>query len=103
MNTPKAEELRAIVRGSVLCPTDEGYDAGRRIFNGMIDMRPALILRAAGAADVIAGIGFAHEHGLILSVRGGGHGIAGKALCEGGLTLDLSRMKGIRVEPARRT
>ena len=103
MITPKAEELRAIVRGSVLCPTDEGYDAGRRIFNGMIDMRPALILRAAGAADVIAGIGFAHEHGLILSVRGGGHGIAGKALCEGGLTLDLSRMKGIRVEPARRT
>jgi FAD/FMN-containing dehydrogenase len=101
MSDPKVEDLRARVRGQVLCAADTDYEAARRIFNGMIELRPALILRAAGASDVMAGIRYAREHDMLLSVRSGGHGIAGKALCEGGLTLDLTRMKGIRVEPAR--
>jgi hypothetical protein len=103
LSTPKSEDLKAQVRGQVLCPLDADYSAARRIFNGMIDLRPAMILRAAGAADVIAGIRFAREHDLSISVRSGGHGIAGKALCDGGLTLDLTRMKGIRVDPERQT
>jgi FAD/FMN-containing dehydrogenase len=103
MGAVKAEELRARVRGPLLAQGDEGCDAARKIFNGMIDKRPAMILRAAGAADVMAAIHFAREHDLLVSIRSGGHGIAGKALCDGGLTIDLSRMKGIRVDPAQRT
>jgi FAD/FMN-containing dehydrogenase len=102
MGVPKVEDLKAQVRGQVLCPADADYEAARRLFNGMIQLKPAIILRAAGAGDVIAGIRFAREHNLVLSVRSGGHGIAGKALCEGGLTLDLTRMKGIRVQPAEK-
>ena len=68
----------------------------------MIDRRPALIARCAGAADVVAGVRFAREHDLLLSVRGGGHSVAGSAVCEGGLMLDLSGMKGVRIDPARR-
>ena len=90
------------MRGPVLCPGDAGYDAARRVFNAMIDRRPALIARCAGAADVVAGLRFAREHGLPLSVCGGGHSVAGTAVCEGGLVLDLSGMKGIRVDPIRR-
>ncbi len=96
------EGLRNCLRGQLLRPDDAGYDAARRVFNGMIDRRPALIARCAGAADVVAGVGFAREHGLPLSVRGGGHSVAGTAVCEGGLMLDLAGMKGIRVDPARR-
>jgi FAD/FMN-containing dehydrogenase len=91
--------LRAAMRGSVLRPADDGYDAARRVFNGMIDRRPALIARCAGAADIVAGVRFAREHDLPLSIHGGGHSVAGTAVCEGGLMLDLSGMKGIRVDP----
>ena len=69
----------------------------------MIDRHPAMILRCAGAADVIAATSFAQEHNLLLSIRSGGHGIAGKAICDGGLMIDLSGMKGIRVDPEKRT
>ncbi len=69
----------------------------------MIDRKPALVVRAAGVNDVMRAIGFAREHGLLLSVRGGGHNIAGSAVCEGGLMLDLTPMKSVRVDPAKRT
>src|SRR5713101_5498511 len=103
MDTAPAENLRARVRGQLLLPVDEGYDAARKIYNAMIDRHPAMILRCAGAADVNAAVSFAQEHNLLVSIRSGGHGIAGKAVCDGGLMIDLSRMKGIRVEPEKRT
>jgi FAD/FMN-containing dehydrogenase len=96
-------ELKANLRGALLRPGDDGYDAVRTVHNAMIDRRPALIARCAGAADVIAGVQFARTHHLLVSVRGGGHNVAGNAVCDGGLMLDLSPMQGIRVDPAGRT
>ncbi|HEX5501214.1 MAG TPA: FAD-binding oxidoreductase [Thermomicrobiales bacterium] len=90
------------LRGRLLRPEEAGYDAARQVWNAMIDRRPALIARCAGAADVIAAVTFAREQGLPLAVRGGGHGVAGKAVCDDGLMLDLAPMKGIRVDPAAR-
>ena len=90
-------------RGIVLRSGQDGYDTARTVPNAMIDRRPAVIARCAGAADVVACVHFAREHDLLVSVRGGGHSIAGKAVCDGGLMIDLSAMKGIRVEPGRRT
>jgi FAD/FMN-containing dehydrogenase len=97
------EALKATVRGEVLYPADEGYDTARRIWNGMIDRRPVLIVRCAGVADVINAVNFARATNLLLSVRGGGHNIAGTAVCEGGLMIDLSPMTAVRVDPASRT
>jgi FAD/FMN-containing dehydrogenase len=94
-------QLAEGLRGSLLRPADDGYDATRKVFNGMIDRRPALIVRCAGAADVVRAVSFAREHSLRLSVRGGGHSVAGTAVCDGGLMLDLSGLKGIRVDPVR--
>ena len=93
----------ADLRGPLLRPGDGGYDEARKVWNGMIDRRPALIARCAGVADVIAAVRFARTHGLLVSVRGGGHNITGNAVCEGGLMIDLSPMKGVRVDPADRT
>ena len=95
--------LRTQLRGALLCPGQDGYDTARTIPNAMIDRRPALIARCTGAADVIACVRFAREHDLIVAVRGGGHSVAGKSVCDGGLMIDLSLMKGIRVDPTRRT
>ena len=95
--------LRAGLRGALCLPGEPGYDDARTIWNAMIDRRPAAIVRAAGAADVIRAVGFAREHRLVLAVRGGGHNIAGNAVCENGLMLDLSPMKSVRVNPAART
>jgi FAD/FMN-containing dehydrogenase len=92
--------LRAALRGSLALPDDPGYDVARTLWNGMIDRRPAAIVRAAGAGDVIQAINFARDNRLLLAIRGGGHNIAGKAACEGGLMLDLSPMKSVRVDPA---
>ena len=97
------ENLRNAIRGAVLCPGQDGYDAARTLPNAMIDRRPAFIARCTGAADVIACVRFAREHDLLVSVRGGGHSVAGKSVCDGGLMIDLSAMKGIRVDPAART
>jgi FAD/FMN-containing dehydrogenase len=97
------EELRKSVRGAVLCLGEPGYDEARTIPNAMIDRRPAVIARCAGAADVIACVCFAREHEILVSIRGGGHSVAGKSVCEGGLMIDLSAMKGIRVDPIQRT
>ena len=103
MGHDAVEDLRKSVRGAVLCPGEPGYDETRTIPNAMIDRRPAIIARCAGAADVIACVRFAREHNLLTSIRGGGHSVAGKSVCDDGLMIDLSAMKGIRVDPARRT
>ena len=94
--------LRADLRGQVLLPGADGYDSAREIWNAMIDRRPGLIVRCAGAADVVRGLRFVQEHRLLLAVRGGGHNIAGNAVCDGGVVLDLSPMKAVRIDPTRR-
>jgi FAD/FMN-containing dehydrogenase len=97
------DALRGSLRGAVCLPGEPGYDEARTIWNAMIDKRPAVIVRAAGANDVIQTVRLAGQHGLLLSVRGGGHNIAGSAVCDGGLMLDLSRMSSVRVDPKART
>jgi FAD/FMN-containing dehydrogenase len=89
--------------GDVLRPDDPGYDAARAVFNGMIDRRPLAVLRCHDAGDVARGIGYARRHDLALSVRGGGHNVAGNATCDGGLMLDLSPLRELHVDPDRRT
>src|SRR5687767_14086920 len=95
--------LRPRFRGALLRPREEGYEEARRVWNGAIDRRPALIARCAGADDVVQAVRFAREHDLPISVRGGGHAVAGHAVCDGGQMIDLSLMKSIRVDPVART
>src|SRR5688572_21804537 len=95
--------LRDGFRGQLLSPEDPGYDDARRVWNGSIDRFPALIARCAGVADIIAAVKFAKDNGLLLAVRGGGHSFPGHSVCDGGLIIDLSLMKGIRVDPQART
>jgi FAD/FMN-containing dehydrogenase len=90
------------LRGELIRPGDPGYDAARAVWNGSIDRRPAAVAHCTGAADVAAAVRFAREHGLPLSVRGGGHNIAGHAVCEDGLVIDLSRLRGVFVDPVAR-
>jgi FAD/FMN-containing dehydrogenase len=103
VDTAGAEALRKGLRGALLLPGDPGFDPARRVWNTGIDRKPALIARCAGAADVMRAVDFARDRGLAVAVRGGGHGMAGHGVCEGGVMLDLSPMKGVRVDPARRT
>lgn len=91
------------LRGPVLRPGDDGYDAARQVWNGMINRRPALIVRCAGVADVLAAVQLARDYGLLVAVRAGGHNVAGTAVCDGGLVIDLSAMKGLHVDPMART
>ncbi len=97
------EELKASLRGELIRPEDEGYDDARKVHNGMIDRHPCLIVRCAGVSDVISAVNFARENKLILAVRGGGHNVAGFAVCDDGIVIDLSAMKSIRVDPTKRT
>src|ERR1700741_5377681 len=97
------QDFSANLRGPLLRPGDDSYDQARKVWNGMIDRRPALIPRGPGAADVMAAVRFARDHGLLVSVKGGGHNISGNAVCEGGLMIDLSPMKSVRGDPAGRT
>lgn len=99
LSGPALDELKASLRGQLLRPGDAGYDAARKVWNGMIDKRPAMIARCTGAGDVIQCVRIAREHDLLVSVRGGGHNVAGIAICDGGLMIDLSPMKSIRVDP----
>jgi hypothetical protein len=96
------EEFKAGLRGRALRPGDDGYEEARRIWNGMFDRRPALIARCAGAADVVRSVNLARQHRVPLAVRGGGHSFPGHSVCDGGLVIDLSTMKGIRVDPEAR-
>jgi FAD/FMN-containing dehydrogenase len=97
------ETFRTSLRGELLLPDDAGYDAARAVHNGMIDKHPALIARCAGATDVMRAVDLAREHGLEVSVRGGGHNVTGNAVSDGGLMIDLSLMKGLRIDPVART
>jgi FAD/FMN-containing dehydrogenase len=97
------DQLRADFRGEVVEPADPAYDELRGVFNGMFDRRPRVILRPAGAADVIRGIGLARMSGLPLAIRNGGHSVAGFSSVDAGIVIDLRAMKGIRVDPARGT
>ena len=97
------EQLRGAFSGSVLEPNDDGYDEARRIHNGLIDRRPGLIARCGNTADVADAVRFARAAGLEISVKGGGHNVAGRAVVDGALMVDLAPMKGIYVDPAART
>jgi FAD/FMN-containing dehydrogenase len=97
------ESLRAQLRGALCFPGEPGYEQARTLWNAMIDKHPAAVIRAAGTADVMRAVNVAREHRLVLAVRGGGHNIAGNAVCEGGLMLDLTPMKSVRVDPSVRT
>src|SRR5258707_7943337 len=93
------EVLKASLRGELIQPGDEGYDAARKVYNGMIDKRPALIARCADVADVIAAVNFGRENGLLVSVRGGGHNAGGLGICDDGLVIDLSLIRYTHVDP----
>ena len=99
----EVEDFRGSLHGESLLPGDDGYDGARQIWNAMVDKRPALIARCSGTADVINSVNFAKENGLLISVRGGGHNFPGNSVCNDGLMIDLSRMTGVRVDPAART
>lgn len=103
LDTATVDSFKSGLRGELLTTEAADYDAARAVWNAMIDKRPALIVRCRGAADVIRAVNFAREHGLLLSVRGGGHSVAGTALCDGGMMIDLSLMRGICVDPVGRT
>jgi FAD/FMN-containing dehydrogenase len=92
--------LRAVMEGPVIEPSDSGFDDGRRVWNGGIDRRPAVIARCGSAADVAAAVTYAREHGLEVSVRGGAHNPAGTAVCDGGLMIDLSLLNQVAVDPS---
>jgi FAD binding domain len=94
--------LRSSSRGEVMTANDDGYDAARAVWNAMIDRRPAVILRARGVDDVIAAVGFAGSHGLAISIRGGGHNVAGHAVGDDSVMIDLSAMRAVQVDPVRR-
>ena len=102
MKSDVVEHFRATLRGPLLQPGDPDYDGARSIWNAMIERRPAFIARCSGTADVLAAVAFARNHGLPLAVRGGGHNIAGNALCDDGLVIDLSAMRAVRVDPDAR-
>ena len=102
--SPEAvSELRGVFSGQVLEPSDGGYDEARQVHNGLIDKRPALIARCQGTADVADAVRFGRDHGMEISVRGGGHNVAGRAVTEGGLMIDLAPMRGVHVDPGART
>jgi FAD/FMN-containing dehydrogenase len=94
--------LREIFAGEIVLPGNADYDSARAVWNGMIDRRPAIVLRAANAADVSTAIGFAREQELTIAVKSGGHSIPGLSTCDDGAVIDLSRMRGVEVDPARR-
>ena len=103
MNESKVQEFRSKLRGELITPADAAYETARKVYNAMIDRRPALIARCHDAADVMAGVTFAREQGLALAVRGGAHNGPGLGTVDGGLVLDLAPLKGVRVDPKTRT
>ena len=103
MTQAVAIELEAGFKGEVVWPGDAGYDPARQVFNAMIDKRPSMIVRPTGPADIIDAVNLAREKGMLLAIRCGGHSIAGNSVCDGGMLIDLSSLKGVRVDAANRT
>jgi FAD/FMN-containing dehydrogenase len=97
------QPLESAFRGELFRPGDAGYDQARRIWNGSIDRHPAVIARCSGIADIVSAVSFAREKSLLTAIRGGGHNVAGRALCDDGIVIDLSRMKSVHVDAANRT
>lgn len=97
------ETLREKFRGAILLPGEDGYDAARKIWNGMFDRRPAIIARCVGTSDVISAVDFARDQNLLTSVKGGGHNSAGNAVCDDGIMIDLSLMRRVNVDPTEKT
>ena len=102
-NKASVEKFQAGFRGDLLRPGDPGYETARKVYNGMINRRPSLIARCADVADVISSVRFARETEMLTAVRGGGHNAGGLGVCDNGLVIDLSAMKGVRVEPRSQT
>lgn len=98
----RIKEFKKEVKGEVILPDDESYNTARKVWNAMIDRHPALIVRCASATDVVRSVNFARNNGLPLAVRGGGHNIAGTAICDNGIVIDLSQMKAVSVDPGAR-
>jgi hypothetical protein len=103
MPAVSVEELRTRLRGEIIQPSDPAYESARKVYNGMIDKRPRLIVKCADVADVIQSVMFSRNAGMLVAVRGGGHNGAGLASCDDGLVIDLSRMRGTHVDPVART
>jgi FAD/FMN-containing dehydrogenase len=103
IDADRVDAFSVSISGTVLQPGEDNYEAARRVHNGLIDKRPALIARCRGVADVSAAVGLARETGLEISIRGGGHNIAGRSVTDGGLMIDLAEMKGMYVDPEART
>lgn len=103
LDGPIVQKFSESLRGNVVQPGDLDYDEARTIYNAMIDKRPAIIVRCAGVSDVIHAVNFARENDLLVAVRGGGHNVSGSCMSDGGVVIDLARMKGVRVDPKRRT
>ncbi len=103
MPAQSVDQLKRSFRGELIQPADAAYESARKVYNGMIDKRPRLIARCVDVADVMAAVAFGRDNGMLTAIRGGGHNGAGLGVCDDGLVIDLSRMKGIRVDPAART
>src|SRR5436190_19703069 len=96
------KKFASSLHGELIRPGAEHYEEARRVWNEMIDRKPLMIVRCRGTQDVVQAVSFARDHGVPLSVRGGGHGASGTAICEGGLDEDLTSMNGVQVDPSRR-
>ena len=103
MQVKQVDQLRSRFRGRIIQPGDGDYEAARKVYNGMIDKRPRLIAQCADVADVMAAVNFGRKHGMLTAIRGGGHSAGGLGICHDGLVVDLSPMKGVRVDPSART
>jgi len=103
MGNDATSALASSLRGRLILPTDADYDTARAVYNGMIDKRPALIARCANVADIIRCVNFARDENMLLAIRGGGHNGPGLGTCDGGLVIDLQKMKSVRVDPAQKT
>ena len=102
LQAPDIARLRQTIRGDLILPDDPGYERARKVWNGMVDKRPAAVIYCAGSDDVVAAVNFARSRKFLVSVRAGGHNVAGCSVCDGGVVIDVSRMKRIEVDPVRR-
>ena len=102
LSQAEIRRLEGRLCGPLIRPSDAGYDGGRRLWNAMIDKRPALIVHGADAADVLAAVDVARQHNLEVAIRGGGHSVAGHSMSDGGITIDLSEMRAVAVDPDAR-